>query len=107
MKNKDEVNRNAEDVKLYLAIIDQLVNSDALMANGIEVSERIRRQAINREFGKLISALGIKEKTYGNYIDNLSWKENSPEYREFNDILTHAAQDVNQVLGKEIDIGKA
>lgn len=96
-KRKRQIQMRSNDIMKYTAVINSLLTVGAQF-NGVPVSDAVIDTAVINEMVKLIKTVGVTDERLKAYFADLSWKENSPEFIEFNSAVTQAVSEVNNNL---------
>lgn len=95
---KKQINKKAEDIKMYLAVINYL-SSQCITFNGVPVSNDVIMEAIWIELFNIMKLMGIKQEDFFNYCTGLTWKSNTSEDLEFQRTMDEAVNDLTKQMG--------
>ncbi len=98
LSKKQQINKKAEDIKMYLAVISYLTGR-TITFNGVPVSNEVILQAVWIELFNIMTLMGIKQEDFFNYCTGLEWKSNSPEDLEFQRAMQEAVSELTQQAG--------
>lgn len=97
---KQEMQQRTSNIRTSMAVIDYLLanlGSGMMNYNGVPVSDFVLQNAIGLEFTNLSALIGIKQGSYEEYYNKLTWSENSPENIEFQRTMHEAMQNIKQM----------
>ena len=96
-ERKRQIQTRSNDVMKYTAGIISLLTA-GVQFKGVPVSDAVINTAVINELAKLIKTVGVTDERLKAYFADLDWKENSPEFIEFNSAVTQAVSEVNNNL---------